>query len=52
MQVKTNYFPEFNDAEFLAAIGSGLGLWLGLGVVHILDIFMTKTFQFCGRQFG
>ena len=50
--ITTHYFPEFNEAEFLAAVGSCLGLWLGLGVVHIVDIFATTTVQFCARQCG
>ena len=52
VRVTTNYFPKFSSEELLATVGSCLGLWLGLGVVHILDILVTTVGQFFSRQLG
>ena len=30
-------FPTFNLSSFLASLGGALGLWLGLGMLQILD---------------
>ena len=52
VRVITNYFPKFSPEELLATVGSCLGLWLGLGVIHIVDLFVTAAAQFFRRQFG
>ena len=30
-------FPAFNFSSFLASLGGSLGLWLGLGILQVLD---------------
>ena len=30
-------FPTFNFSSFLASLGGSLGLWLGLGILQVLD---------------
>ena len=52
VKVINNYFPKFSPEELLATVGSCLGLWLGLGVIHIFDLFVTAAAQFFRRQFG
>ena len=52
VRVINNYFPKFSVEERLATVGSCLGLWLGLGVIHIVDLFVTAAAQFFRRQFG
>ena len=52
VRVTTNYFPKFSPEELLATVGSCVGLWLGLGVVHIMDIFVTTAGQFFSEQLG
>ena len=38
-------FPIFNLSSFLASLGGTLGLWLGLGILQILDSIIIKI---CG----
>ena len=35
-------FPVFNLSSFLASLGGTLGLWLGLGILQILDSILIK----------
>ena len=49
VRVTTNYFPKFSPEELLATVGSCVGLWLGLGVVHIMDILVTTAGQFFSK---
>ena len=52
VRVTTNFFPKFSPEELLATIGSCIGLWLGLGVVHILEIFVASIGKICSDQMG
>ena len=36
-------FPPFNLSSFLASLGGTLGLWLGLGILQILDSILIKV---------
>ena len=36
-------FPPFNFSSFLASLGGTLGLWLGLGILQILDSILIKV---------
>ena len=38
--ITTFYFPKFNIADFLSALGGSMGLWLGLGVVQTFEIIV------------
>ena len=40
VQLKRIGFKEFNSSTFLADLGGSIGLWLGLGVVQILEILI------------
>ena len=50
VRVTEHYFPNFSPEELLAAVGSSLGLWLGLGVIHIMDLFVTAVSIFFKRE--
>ena len=36
-------FPPFNFSSFLASLGGSLGLWLGLGILQILDSILLRV---------
>ena len=36
-------FPSFNLSSFLASLGGTLGLWLGLGILQILDSILITV---------
>lgn len=38
VDVTESYIPEFSVSVFLAELGGSLGLWLGVGVVQLLNI--------------
>ena len=42
VKVTVNDFAKFNHWEFLSEIGGSLGLWLGLGVVQMLECFAER----------
>ena len=45
-----NEFPTFNISSFLAEIGGAIGLWLGLGVIQIMENIiriLLKANRFC-----
>ena len=43
-----NDFPEFNFGQFLSSLGGSMGLWLGLGVVQSLEIWVKILLRiFC-----
>ena len=48
--VTQHYFPKFSLEELLATVGSCLGFWLGLGVIHIMDLLVTAVSIFFKRQ--
>ena len=48
--VTEHYFPNFSLEELLATVGSCLGFWLGLGVIHIMDLLVTAISTFFARQ--
>ena len=48
--VTEHYFPNFSLEELLATVGSCLGFWLGLGVIHIMDLLVTAVSIFFKRE--
>ena len=38
-------FPTFHFSSFLASLGGTLGLWLGLGIVQLLDSIIIPIFK-------
>ena len=40
------YFPPFNWTSFLSDLGGSLGLWMGLGILQILEMVIDLN-QFC-----
>ena len=36
-------FPSFNWSTYLAALGGTVGLWLGLGIMQLMEILMQKV---------
>ena len=46
-------FPTFNLSSFLASLGGALGLWLGIGMLQILDsilLIICRDMQYCRRK--
>ena len=46
-------FPSFHFSTFLASLGGTLGLWMGLGILQILDSVITtvcKHWQCCRKE--
>ena len=41
VMVTYNYYPEFSLVEALASLGGSLGLWLGLGVLQLLQLLLA-----------
>ena len=37
------YFPDFSFAEFLSLLGGSMGLWLGAGVLQIVDVLIRNV---------
>ena len=40
-------FPTFNFASFLASLGGTLGLWLGLGILQLIDSILIPISKRC-----
>ena len=45
IQLKRLGFSEFNYSTFLADLGGSIGLWLGLGVVQILELLLKMLMK-------
>ena len=43
--ISLSQYPDFNWTTFFTDLGGSLGLWLGLGVSQILEIFMKNIFK-------
>ena len=46
-------FPTFHFSSFLASLGGTLGLWLGLGILQLLDsilITICKDMRCCRKE--
>ena len=41
VMVTHNFYPKFSLVEALASLGGSLGLWLGLGVLQLLQLLIT-----------
>ena len=48
VMVTHNYYPEFSPVEALASLGGSLGLWLGLGVLQLLQIIVATSITLVG----
>ena len=38
-------FPEFSLASFLSEVGGSMGLWLGLGMVQVMELVINSILQ-------
>ena len=47
VQITTSDFPAFVLLDFLSKLGGSLGLWLGVGVVQILELCGTLLLPLC-----
>ena len=41
VMVTTFYFPVFYLTDLLSSLGGSLGLWLGLGILQLLQVVQT-----------
>ena len=48
VMVTYNYYPKFSPAEALASLGGSLGLWLGLGVLQLLQLILATSLTLVG----
>ena len=48
VMVTYNYYPEFSPVEALASLGGSLGLWLGLGVLQLLQLIVATSLTLVG----
>ena len=46
--VTYNYYPELSLVEALASLGGSLGLWLGLGVLQLLQLTLAALISLIG----
>ena len=49
VMVTTNFYPKFSLVEALASLGGSLGLWLGLGVLQLLQLLHTTCLSFFSK---
>ena len=45
VEVTESYIPEFSVSTFLAGLGGSVGLWLGVGVVQLLNLGVALLFR-------
>ena len=45
VEVTESYIPEFSISMFLAGLGGSVGLWLGVGVVQLLNLGVALLFR-------
>ena len=50
--ITTTSFPQFNLDKALAELGGAMGLWLGVGVLQILEILSKRSIGKLGRRLG
>ena len=48
VMVTYNYYPEFSLVEAMASLGGSLGLWLGLGVLQLLQLTLAALISLIG----
>ena len=48
VMVTYNYYPKFSPVEALASLGGSLGLWLGLGVLQLLQLTLAALISLIG----
>ena len=48
VMVTYNYYPKFSPVEALASLGGSLGLWLGLGVLQLLQLLLATSLTLVG----
>ena len=49
LMVTTHSFPDMSLVEDLASVGGSMGLWLGLGVLQLLQLVVKNLFAVCTR---
>ena len=49
LMVETHSFPDMSLVEDLASVGGSMGLWLGLGVLQLLQLVVKNLFAVCTR---
>ena len=52
VMVTHNFYPKFSFVEALASLGGSLGLWLGLGVLQLLQLLITTCLSFFSTTFN
>ena len=50
VMVTNNFYPKFSFVEVLASLGGSLGLWLGLGVLQLLQHLLTICISLSSRK--
>ena len=48
VMVTNNFYPNFSPVEALASLGGSLGLWLGLGVLQLLQLVLATSITMVG----
>ena len=49
LMVTKHSFPELSLVEDLVSVGGSMGLWLGLGVLQLLQLVVKNLFAVCTR---
>ena len=50
--ISVSQFPDFNWTTFFTDLGGSLGLWLGLGVSQLLELFLRNIFKMSSQLSG
>ena len=48
--ITESFYPKFKLPKFLSDTGGAVGLWLGLGMVQLIQYFVTGAQMFRGTE--